>query len=165
MSTILCTSLDEIRSFKPCASGWKAILLGQGKTESDSVRFPLIDCVKSNSISDVCWLIGKRKVEIQIAVEFAQKCAESVAPLKNTANAAAADAAAYAANAAAYTAAYNVAAAYAYATAADAAANAAANAAAAYAAADAANAYAYEKQQAKNKQFLIDSILEYQSSL
>ncbi len=161
MSKILYTSLDEIKSFNPCADGWRNILKGQGKTESDSVLFPLIDCLESNSISDVCWLLGKRKVEIQIAVSFARKCADSVAHLKNAyaANAYAADADAYAAAAYAY-AAYAAAAAYAY-DAAAAAANAAYTAAYANAAA---NAAAYNKQNNKNNQFLIDSILAYQAS-
>lgn len=72
----LCTSLEEIRSFNPCASGWKNILKGQGKVTADAVEFPLVDCLKSNSIGDVCWLLGKRKNEISICVRFANLCAE-----------------------------------------------------------------------------------------
>ena len=46
--TILTTSLNEINSFDPCASGWDDILKGQGKTAPDDVQFPLVDCLKSN---------------------------------------------------------------------------------------------------------------------
>jgi hypothetical protein len=93
MPTTLYTSLAEIKSFNPCACGWKDILKGQGKKEADDILFPLVDCLKSNSISDVCWLLGKRKVEIDIAVKFAKKCADSVSHIKNAEAAYAADAA------------------------------------------------------------------------
>jgi hypothetical protein len=144
MATILYTSLAEIKSFSPCSSGWKNILKGQRKTEADDVLFPLTDCLKSNSISDVCWLLGKRKIEIDIAIKFAKKCADSVSHIKN---AAAADAATDAADAA-------------YAADAEDAAEAAADAAG-YTA-DAADAY--DKQLELNKQFLIDCIKDWEES-
>jgi hypothetical protein len=169
MSTLM-TSLDEIRSFNPCASGWKAILAGRNKTEADSELFPLVECVESNSVSDVCWLLGKRKAEIQICVRFARMCADSVAHLNNV-NSRRADAYAYAAadaaaDAAAYADAYAhayAADAYAYAYAAAAAhAYAAADAHAhAYAYADAAYADAYAAQRKLSRQFLIQCINEY----
>ncbi len=150
---ILYTSLAEIKSFNPCASGWRDILSGRGKTAADDELFPLIECVDSNSISDVCWLLGKRKVEVHICVRFARMCADSVAHLKNVR-------AAYAAVAAAAAAADAVAAAAdAVAAAADAVAAAAA-AADAVAAADAAR----QEQREKNKQFLIQAITDYQTA-
>ena len=85
MSTTLYTSLVEIKSFYPCSSGWKNILKGQGKKEADNILFPLVNCLKSNSSSGVCWLLGKRKKEIDIAVKFAEKCANSVKHIKNAA--------------------------------------------------------------------------------
>jgi hypothetical protein len=144
----LMTSLAEIYSFHPCASGWRSILVGQGKTSVDNVLFPLIDTVDSNSVSDVCWLIGQRKIEIEICVQFARKCADSVAYLRSSnieayaTDAHGADA--YAADADAY--------------AADAAAHAANAAIYAVAAADA----AYDSQIAANKQFLKDCIQAFE---
>mgnify|MGYP003556868742 CR=1 FL=1 len=161
---MIYTSLNEIKSFKPCVEGWKAILVDQGKTEADDVPFPLTAAVESNSISDVCWLLGKRKKEIQVAVRFACMCADSVAHLNNRSGYAA-TAAATAAAAAAYDAYDATAAAYA----ADAAAYAGAGAyaayadAAAYAAGAAAHAaYADAEQKEKNKQLLILCITEWQ---
>jgi len=159
MRTILYTSLAEIRSFKPCAKGWKALLSAHPHSTEEEMNalFPLIDCIDSNSVSNVCWLLNKKKAEVQIAVKFARLCAESVAYLKNAyaANAAYA-AAAYAAYAAAYA---NADAAYANAAYAAYAANAAA-ADAAYA-----NAYAdaYNKQKEVNKSFLRQVIIAYQN--
>jgi hypothetical protein len=76
---ILLTSLAEIRSFNPCARGWKAIR----EAHKDAEPFPLIDCLQSNTIADVCWLLSKRKNELQICVEFARACADSVAHLES----------------------------------------------------------------------------------
>jgi hypothetical protein len=145
MSTTLYTSLTEIKSFFPCSRGWKNILKGQGKTKADDVLFPLTDCLKSNSISDVCWLLGKRKIEIDIAIKFAKKCADSVSHIKNAAANSAVAHAGYAADAAAagyagYAVSY-AAAAYAYAA-----------------------AVAYDKQLELNKQFLIDCIKDWEES-
>jgi len=147
----LTTSLAEIRSFHPCSDGWRnilahrnAIAVASGNDAADlNEQFPLVSCLESNSISDVLWLIGKRKVEIQIAVRFARMCADSVAHLRN--------AYAYAADSAATYATYDAYAAYA-ATAATAAATAADSAA------DSAAA-----QKEKNKQFLIQCINEFPS--
>ena len=143
MSTnpILTTSLAEIRSFIPCASGWRDILTARKPAcaADYNIQFPLVDCLESNSVADVCWLLGKRKKEIQICVQFAQMCADSVKDLNNGySNAAAAATAAYAAAAYAAYAAHD----------------------AAYAAYEA----AYNKQKELNKQFLIHCINEYQQS-
>ena len=167
--TTLMTSLAEIRSFDPCYTGWKNILSAHPHTceEDYQKQFPLVDCVESNSISNVCWLIGKRKTEINICVSFAQACADSVTRLNNKYAAKAAfyasEAASYAANSAAASYAADAAA-----VAADAAVAAvsddAANAIAADAEAiDVANAVAdaVDAQNTKNKQFLIDAINNY----
>ena len=168
MATILYTSLNEIRSFDPCSEGWRDILKGQGKTEADEVLFPLIDCLESNSISDVCWLIGKRKIELEICVKFAKDCADSVAHLKNAYAASSASAYASYASASAYASAYASyasaayaasSASYAYASA-DAASYASASAYASYAAYQTAK----QKQLEKNRQFLINRIREYEES-
>lgn len=150
MSTTLYTSLAEIKSFHPCSSGWKDILKGQGKKEADNILFPLTDCLESNSIKDVCWLLGKRKKEIDIAVKFAKKCADSVSHIKNAAAAAAASTAAYAAAVAAAADATST-------------AYAAAAAYAAYATSTAA-ASTYDKQIKLNKQFLIECIKGWEES-
>ncbi len=166
MSTNLYTSLAEIKSFHPCSSGWKNILKGQGKKEADNILFPLTDCLESNSINDVCWLLGKREKEIDIAVKFAKKCADSVSHIKNVdasyatyaASNAAAAASVYAASAAASAYAAAVASTAAAAASADAADAAVASAAAAVASA------AYDKQIKLNKQFLIECIKEWEES-
>lgn len=131
---ILTTSLNEIRSFRPCIEGWYNILKARNpQTPEDyDVQFPLVDCLDSNSVSDVCWLLGKRTKEISICTKFARMCADSVANMRTGKIAAASAAAAYA--------------------------DAASEAAAAIAIAIAA---AYAAQREKNKQFLRQCILEF----
>lgn len=156
---ILYTSLNEIKSFHPCASGWKTILKAQNKTEADDVLFPLIDTVESNTISDVCWLLGKRKSEIEIAAKFARMCADSVSHLKNANSS---DASAYASDASDYAFdAYADYAAHAYADYAHASADSD-YAAHASARAAHASAHASEAQIEKNKQFMIQCITDFQ---
>lgn len=158
MTTILMTSLAEIKSFRPCASGWVKIREAHPNNNLDE-QFPLVDCIKSNSITDVLWLIGKRRVEIQIAVRFARMCADSVAHLKNEQATHAAATYAAATHAAATDAATHAAATYA----AYAATYAADATYAAYAADATYAADAYETQQELNKQFLIQCINEFTS--
>lgn len=142
---MIYTSLAEIKSYNPCSFGWKKILQGQNKTRADNALFPLTEALDSNSIPDVCWILGRRGEEIQVLVQFAKMCADSVQKYNNAMSkndaAAAASYASYAA--AASNATY-------------AAANAAAAADAAKAAAAAADAYAAQKE--LNKQFLIQCI-------
>jgi hypothetical protein len=170
MPTILYTSLSEIRSFNPCLEGWKDIIsahrpVGEIHTpEEMDALFPLVDCLNSNSISDVCWLLGKRKKEIQVCVKFAKMCADSVQHLKKQSSSDASDAASDAAYAS--VAASDVASAVAsdaYASAEDYAAYAAYSATVAYAEAYAASAYdAKQEQINKNIQFLRQCIQAYE---
>ena len=125
---MIYTSLDQIAAFRPCPQGWKLISreCENAGIVNSAVEWPISAALKSNSISDVLWLLGNlgRK---DICVEFAQFCADSVAHLRNPeyVNTAAASAAANATDAA---------------NAADASASAVIAADAAYAATDAANA-------------------------
>jgi hypothetical protein len=86
-TNMLMTSLAEIKSFNPCLSSWKDIVKGQSDPVTGEYnlekQFPLVDCVESNSIRDVCWLLGKRKVEIQICVRFARMCVDSIKHVNN----------------------------------------------------------------------------------
>ena len=169
MPKILLTSLNEIKSFVPCPEGWKNILKGQNKAQSDSIEFPLIDCLKSNSFSDICWLLGKREKEIICAINAAKMCANSVKGLKSSADAdaatyavsACAAAAVSAAAASASGAAYAASASSVYASGASAYASGAAYASVYAAAASAAS----EEQTQKNKNFLFQAIKNYQQSL
>ena len=140
----ITTSLKEISSFTPCIKGWNDIVAGQNKNIL-SAEFPVVNALASNSLNDVLWLLGKKK-EFKILVEFAKKCADSVAHLQNSDSE---NAACYAKLSAYYAAATATAAAVA------AVAAAAVAAVAAYYAYDAATR---EEQEKKNKQFLIELI-------
>jgi hypothetical protein len=174
MATQLLTSLAEIYRYTPCHSGWKNIVLAQfpfdsARADSDpktsTRQFSISAALESNSVCDICWLIGKRKNvrEIKMLAVFARDCADCASQYLSG------EAAAYAAEAAAYA---DVAAAYAYAAYAAAAyaayaayAAAAANAAAAAAEADAYAAEADASQKIKNKAFLLARIRELEETL
>jgi hypothetical protein len=165
---ILYTSLKEIAAFKPCISGWKNICKACANTsepELEETPISILQCVKVASISDVFWLLGKRKKEVQICVKFARMCADSVKQFKNDASAstyAYADAVydAYAASIST-SASASASASYAYdAYAASASASYASAASASYAYAS--DVDAYTSQVLKNKQLLIDCINQYQ---
>jgi hypothetical protein len=81
MPTTLYTSIAEVRSFRPCAVGWKNFINYWKDTPEDQ-PIAIVDCLKSNPVGDVLWLLGKRRKEIQIAVDFAQWCAEYCKELK-----------------------------------------------------------------------------------
>lgn len=159
---IRLTSLNEIQSYYPCVSGWKAILKGRNKIRADDEQFTLEEALESNSIADVLWLIGRQGPKFSgICVKFAANCAARAGQ-----SAAAANAAAYAAT---YAATYAADAAYAAACAAAAcAANAAADAAA-YAATvgEAVGQAAYVARDAsvqESKQILWQIICEFQAA-
>ena len=78
---ILCTSLHQIKSFKPCPAGWQNVLKANSQRSMEEL-FPLKNTVQSNSFSDVCWLLGKLGI-ISICVKTAQLCANSVSHLEN----------------------------------------------------------------------------------
>ena len=79
-------SLNQIREFRPCTSGWETLLKAQGKTVPDDVQIPLIDILKSNGLEDAIWCMRVNWFEHKtVYMKFVNWCADT------------ADAAAYAA--------------------------------------------------------------------
>jgi chemotaxis protein histidine kinase CheA len=168
----MTTTLNAIRSYRPCVTGWAKLLAYLGKTTADDEPLSLLTVLESNGLDDAVWCLRTEPTPERIR-RFALAIASRIEHLSAAAKAcndtterclnglmteeelrAAANAAAYAAKAA-----YAARAAYAAANAAYAAANAAyaanaanaANAAAnaAYAANAAAYAAAYAAKAAK----------------
>ena len=161
------TTLNEIRKYDPCTSGWKKLLSHLGKTNSDNEPLPFTTILISNGIRDAIWCLRVLPDYDLKVMEFKLRCARRVEHLDKSGSArtcldvvekfikgeaaaaccksaaAAAAAATYAYAAYAYADAADAAAAYAAAAAAAAAAYAAAAAAAAADAADAYDAVAY----------------------
>ncbi len=120
----LVTSLNKIREYRPCTSGWKTLLKALGKTEPDDEPITIEFILNSNGVDDAIWCLRATTGHTDAIIKFAQQCADAVAHLKNSSSSAAqryaADAAnavyaVYAANAANAAAAYAVYAADAYA--------------------------------------------------
>jgi hypothetical protein len=113
-------SLNQIRAFSPCVSGWNTLLKAQGKTMADDVQIPLLDILKSNGTRDAIWCMRVNWFQHkELYMKFINGCvkrakvyaadaaADVAADVADAADyvafaAAAADAAAYADYAAAY---------------------------------------------------------------
>jgi len=164
------TTLNEIRKYGPCESGWSKLLTYLNKTKADDEPLSFITILESNGIMDASWCLRVLPSYDLKVMEFKLKCARRVEHLDGSREAkrtldivekfingdssikdlrkaadAAYDAAADAAAAAAYDAAAYDAAAYVAAAAAADAAAAAAYDAAAYDAAYVAAAYDAER--------------------
>ena len=171
MTKQIMVSLVQIKSYYPCVGGWRAVLSGQRKVAADDKLFPLVDCLESNTTTDVLWFFGKLSnlSYCPILVTAARKFAESVKHLQEVSLFAtdaarfATDAARYAIEAARYATDAARFATEAARFAADAVAAAADAAGAGAVAADAVADAAYKEQLKLNKQILRDCILSYEA--
>ena len=77
------TTINTIKSFNPCKDGLDRLVSGQFRNLSFEQEFGIEDCLLDNTVGDVLWLIAKQFNDKTIAVEFAQKMANSVAHLKD----------------------------------------------------------------------------------
>ena len=72
------TTLNKIRSQKPCQDGWKRLLQHLGKTTADEESLPLLVVLNSNGLEDALWCLravdGHEK-EMRL---FAAWCARQV---------------------------------------------------------------------------------------
>jgi hypothetical protein len=72
------TTLNKIKSHRPCKDGWEKLLTYLGKTEADDDELSIATIIESNGIADAIWALravdGYDK-EIRL---FAADCAESV---------------------------------------------------------------------------------------
>ena len=51
------TTLNEIRKYSPCASGWEKLLKHLGKTKADDEDMDLMAVLESNGIQDAIWCL------------------------------------------------------------------------------------------------------------
>ena len=72
------TTLNKIKSHRPCRDGWEKLVTYLGKTEADDDELSIATIIESNGIKDAIWALravdGHDK-EIRL---FAADCAESV---------------------------------------------------------------------------------------
>jgi len=72
------TTLNKIKSHRPCKDGWEKLITYLGKTEADDDELTIATIIESNGIQDAIWALravdGHDK-EIRL---FAADCAESV---------------------------------------------------------------------------------------
>jgi hypothetical protein len=52
---MITTTLNRIRAHIPCATGWKTLLRGLGKTRADDEPLPYATILRSNGLDDALW--------------------------------------------------------------------------------------------------------------
>jgi hypothetical protein len=78
------TTLNQIKQFNPCESGWEKLIVHLGPDFPADREFPVSEVVKSNGVADTFWLL-KGIMELgalkKLSVEFSCDCAERVLPI------------------------------------------------------------------------------------
>ena len=54
---MITTTLNKIRSAKPCKEGWEQLLANLGKTKADDEPLPLTTILESNGLDDCLWAL------------------------------------------------------------------------------------------------------------
>ena len=72
------TTLNQIREYSPCESGWKKLLTHLGKTKADDESLSILTILESNGLDDAFWClraVNGRDREIRL---YAVWCARQV---------------------------------------------------------------------------------------
>ena len=72
------TTLNDIKAFSPCKTGWEKLLAGLGKTKADDEPLPYSKILEINGIADAIWSLRTSR---KLARAYAIACAELVLPL------------------------------------------------------------------------------------
>ncbi len=72
------TTLNEIRKYEPCESGWIKLLTYLNKTKADDDPVSFITILESNGIRDALWCLRVLPSYDLKVMEFKLKCARRV---------------------------------------------------------------------------------------
>lgn len=72
------TTLNRIRSARPCAGGWEKLLKHLGKTAADDEPLVLVTVLDSNGLDDALWVLSYAMPDDRLARHFQAWCAEQV---------------------------------------------------------------------------------------
>ena len=75
------TTLNEIRQYQPCESGWKKLLNNLGKTKADDEPLEITTILESNGLDDALWCLRAVEGHDREIRLFAVECARSVQDL------------------------------------------------------------------------------------
>ena len=80
------TTLDEIRSKRPCIDGWGKLLASLGKTAADNEPLPLLSVLDSNGLGDALWVLSfvMQPEHDRLSRHFQAWCAKQVLYLFET---------------------------------------------------------------------------------
>ena len=74
----LTTTLNKIRDFSPCTSGWKKLLSHVGTDFDPDAEINLLTVLESNGVEDMLWTLrateqDSKRIASQLAIEFAEQ--------------------------------------------------------------------------------------------
>ena len=74
----LTTTLNKIRDFSPCTSGWKKLLSHVGTDFDPDAEINLLTVLESNGVGDMLWTLrateqDSKRIASQLAIEFAEQ--------------------------------------------------------------------------------------------
>ena len=72
------TTLNQIREYSPCESGWKKLLTYLGKTKADDESLPIMTILESNGLDDALWCLRAVKGRDREIRLYAVWCARQV---------------------------------------------------------------------------------------
>lgn len=75
---MIYTTLNEIRSYRPCKDGWEKLLAHLGKTKADDEPLAMITVLDSNGLRDALWTLRvlgpeHHKLIVSLACDFAER--------------------------------------------------------------------------------------------
>jgi hypothetical protein len=77
MTKPVTMTLNQIRAFSPCKSGWEKLLSALGKTQADDEPIELAFILKSNGIQDAIWCMRVNWFEHKsLYMQFVNNCVE-----------------------------------------------------------------------------------------
>lgn len=72
------TTLNQIREYSPCPSGWTKLLVHLGKTKADDEPLSILTVIKSNGLDDALWCLRAVKNHDKEIRLYAVWCARQV---------------------------------------------------------------------------------------
>jgi hypothetical protein len=73
---LMKTTLNKIRAWSPCKSGWETLLSSLGKTNADDEELSLLTILDSNGVEDAVWCFRAVEGHDDEILAFARFCAK-----------------------------------------------------------------------------------------
>ena len=79
----MITTLNQIKSLKPCRPGWIELLVSLDKTEADDMPLDVLHILESNGVTDFFWLYEQLNPPIELSISIGVDFLESILDTDN----------------------------------------------------------------------------------